>query len=292
MKRSLVLNLAGGFVLMHIFFLVQPAFCQDSKESDPNPSAIEAEAGQGDLEAAPNEVPMESDPKKAENLELFPPSNDKESKRSMMGQFVADIWTDQKAIWTSPFRMNRRQALTIALPLAAATAGLIATDSRTSKWLPNTPDQVNWSQRFSEFGAVYTLALVTGGPLVGGKIIDRPDYTQIGRNALEALANSMITNYALKGITGRERPNAVSGAGKFWHGGQSFPSGHTMNSWAVALAIARTPKCPRWFAITSYIMATAISFSRYSANKHFASDILVGGVVGGLIGNYVAKRHR
>jgi membrane-associated phospholipid phosphatase len=65
-----------------------------------------------------------------------------------------------------------------------------------------------------------------------------------------------------------------------------------MNSWAVALAIARTPNCPKWFAYTSYAMASAISFSRWSANQHFASDILVGGVVGGLIGNYVAKRHR
>jgi membrane-associated phospholipid phosphatase len=206
-------------------------------------------------------------------------------------EFLSDIWTDQKAIWTSPVRMNRREFFTIALPLAAATAGLIATDSRTSKWLPNTPDQIRWSQRFSEFGAIYTLGLVTGGPLVGGKIIGKPVYSRIGRNAAEALVNAVIVNYALKGITLRERPNQGAGSGHFWAGGQSFPSGHTMNSWAVALAIARTPKCPRWFALTSYAMATAISASRWSAHKHFASDILVGAVFGGLIGSYVAKRH-
>jgi membrane-associated phospholipid phosphatase len=292
MRRSQVLNLIRGFVLLRIFFFIQPVFCQDGKESDPNPSITESEAGPCVLEAAPNAAPVESNPQKAEHFQVFPPSNDQESKHSMMGQFVADIWTDQKAIWTSPFRMNRRQALTIALPLTAVTAGLIATDSKTSKWLPNTPDQVNWSQRFSEFGAIYTLGLVTGGPLIGGKIIGRPDYTRIGRNAAEALVSSVIANYAIKGITGRERPNEGDGSGQFWRGGQSFPSGHTMNSWAVATAIARTPNCPRWFAITSYIMATAISASRFSANKHFASDVLVGGVVGSLIGNYVAKRHR
>jgi membrane-associated phospholipid phosphatase len=292
MRRSQVLNLVSGFVLLYMFFSIQPVFCQDGKESDPDAIAIESAPGPSAPEVAPTEATKEPDPQKAEPVQGFPPSNDQKPKHSMVGQFASDIWTDQVAIWTSPFRMNRRQALTIALPLAAATAGLIATDSRTSKWLPNTPDQVNWSQRFSEFGAIYTLGLVTGGPLIGGKIIGRPDYTQIGRNAIEALANSVITNYALKGITRRERPNEGDRAGRFWRGGQSFPSGHAMNSWAVAIAIARTPNCPRWYAITSYVMAAAISASRFSANKHFASDILVGGVVGGLIGNYVAKRHR
>jgi membrane-associated phospholipid phosphatase len=292
MRQSQVLKLISGFVLLQMFFFIQPVFCQDGKESDPDRSAVESVPSPSATEAVSNEATKEPDPQKAGHFQIFPPSNDQAPQHSMAVQFASDIWTDQKAIWTSPFRMNRRQALTIALPLAAATAGLIATDSRTSKWLPNTPDQVKWSQRFSEFGAVYTLGLVTGGPLVGGKIIGRPDYTRIGRNAAEALVNSVIANYAIKGITGRERPNEGDGSGRFWQGGQSFPSGHTMNSWAVATAIARTPNCPRWFAITSYAMATAISASRFSANKHFASDILVGGVVGSLIGNYVAKRHR
>lgn len=215
-----------------------------------------------------------------------------EEHHSAANQFVRDIWTDQKAIWTSPFRMNRRQFFTIALPLAAATAVLIATDEDTSRWLPNTPDQTKWSQRFSHFGGVYTLGFQTTGTLIGGKVIDNSVYVQIGRNSLEALANAVITSYAIKGITQRERPNQGNGDGRFWAGGQSFPSGHAMNSWAVALAVARTPKCPKWMTITSYVMATAISMSRWGANKHFLSDILVGGVAGGLIGNYVAKRHR
>jgi membrane-associated phospholipid phosphatase len=292
MRQSKAFNFIGILILLQLFFSIQLVFGQDGKESDPQSGAMESGPSPGATEAAPLDAPAPSNPSKAGSFQGFDPLDDQESKHSMVVQFASDIWTDQKAIWSSPFRMNRRQALTIALPLAGVTAGLIATDSETSKWLPNTKDQVNWSQRFSEFGAIYTLGMVTGGPLIGGKIIGRPDYTRIGRNALEALANSVITNYAIKGITGRERPDAAQGAGDFWKGGQSFPSGHTMNSWAVATAIARTPNCPRWFAITSYAMATAISASRFGAHKHFASDIFVGGVVGSLIGNYVAKRHR
>jgi len=149
-----------------------------------------------------------------------------EQHHSAANQFVRDIWTDQKAIWTSPFRMNRRQFFKIALPLAAATAGLIATDEETSRWLPNTPDQIKWSGRFSQFGIAYMLGFQTGGTLVGGKIIGNSVYVRIGRNSLEALANAAITNYALKGITQRERPNQGNGERRFWAGGQSFPSGH------------------------------------------------------------------
>jgi membrane-associated phospholipid phosphatase len=232
------------------------------------------------------------DSEKIESFHLFPPSTSAGRPHSAAGQFFSDIWTDQKAIWTSPVRMNRRQFFTLALPLAAATAGLIATDTRTAKWLPNSPGQVQWSQRFSNFGGVYTLAFQTGGMLVGGKAIHKPYYSHIGRNSAEALANAVLTGYALKGVFQRERPDHRNGEGKFWNGGNSFPSGHAMNSWAVAIAVARTPNCPRWLAITSYVMATAISVSRYTAHKHFPSDLLVGGVFGGLIGNYVARRPR
>jgi membrane-associated phospholipid phosphatase len=223
---------------------------------------------------------------------LFPPKDATEKQHSATGQFFRDIWTDQKAIWASPFRMNRKQVFTIALPLAAATAGFIATDSETGSYLSNSSDQVRWSQRIANFGAIYTLGFITGGMLAGGKVVHKPRYTNVGRIAAEALVSSVLTNYALKAITQRERPDQGDGDGRFWAGGQGFPSGHAMTSWAVAIALARNPQCPKWLAYTSYFMATIISVSRWSAHKHFPSDILAGGVLGGLIGNYVARRPR
>src|SRR5262245_5446815 len=41
------------------------------------------------------------------------------------------IWFDQKALWRSPFRLNRHQAEEIVFPLTVVTAGLIASDPRT-----------------------------------------------------------------------------------------------------------------------------------------------------------------
>jgi len=234
----------------------------------------------------------EPEPAKIGALHLFPPSAAAGKEHSAANQFFRDVWTDQKAIWVAPLKMNRKRFFNTALPLAAATAGLIATDSRTATWLPNSPDQVKWAKRYARFGAGYTLGFITGGWLIGGKIIGKPEISRVGRNSAEALVSAVLTNYALKAITLRERPDQGEGDGRFWHGGQSFPSGHAMNSWAVAMAVARTPNHPKWLEITSYVMATTISVSRWVAHKHFPSDILVGSVFGGFIGNYVATRAR
>lgn len=221
-----------------------------------------------------------------------PPSGSPPKHDSSAGRFLRDIWTDQKAIWASPFRMNRRQFFTIALPLTAATAGLIATDERAGKLLPNTTDQILWSNRVSKMGAVYTLGGLVGGVVIAGGVKHEPEVVKMGQLSAQAFVDSVIVNYAIKGITARERPDQNNGQGRFWKGGMSFPSGHAMNSWSVATAVARNPACPRWLAITSYSAATIVSLSRWGAHKHFPSDILAGGVLGSLIGNYVARRPR
>ena len=211
-------------------------------------------------------------------------------KDSAPKQFLKDIWTDQKGMWTAPLRMNRRQWATIALPLAAGTAALIATDEDAAKWLPNTSDQVKWSKGVSKIGAIYTLGGITAGALVAGKAKHDPQIFGIGRSSARALVDSTIIDYALKFATARERPLENDGQGRFWKGSDSFPSGHAMQSWAVAMVVARNPKSPTWLKVTSYTLATAVSLSRWGARKHFPSDAFAGGGLGGLIGNYVATR--
>ena len=63
-----------------------------------------------------------------------------------------------------------------------------------------------------------------------------------------------------------------------------------MATWAVAAAIAHTRGCPKWLAITSYAVSSAVSVSRYTAHKHFLGDVFVGSVFGTMIGNYAANR--
>jgi hypothetical protein len=207
-------------------------------------------------------------------------------------RFALDIWSDQKAIWTSPFRMNRRQLLTVALPIGAVTAGLIATDKQTAAWLPNTPGQLSWSDAISAAGPIYLVGGIGGGSLIVGKTRDKPDVLQMGRNSVEAVVDAVIVSSVMKLAAGRERPDQNEGLGRFWKGSDSFPSGHSMDSWAVAAAVAHSRGCPKWLAISSYAVAAAVSVSRYTAHRHFPSDIFVGSAFGIMIGRYVAERPR
>jgi membrane-associated phospholipid phosphatase len=209
-----------------------------------------------------------------------------------LGEIAKNVWNDQKLIWTTPARMNSRQWLTIAAPFAGVTAGLIATDEKAMTLLPNTPDQIRWCGRVSDLGALYSLGGFSAGILITGKLTKKNWLFQVGQVSAEALANAVIMNYSIKYGTARERPTQNDGEGRFWKGGDSFPSGHSMDTWAVATSIARTRKCPKWIAIASYSMAGAVSLSRWGAEKHFPSDVVVGAVFGWFIGNHVARRPR
>ena len=103
--------------------------------------------------------------------------------------------------------MNGGQAVTIAaIPLIAGTAGLIAADKDAAQWLPNIPDQVKWSKRVSQIGAIYTLGGVVGGLMLVGKRRTNPEILNTGRSAARALIDATIVNYSLKYMTARERP--------------------------------------------------------------------------------------
>jgi hypothetical protein len=166
-------------------------------------------------------------------------------------RFLKDICKDQKTIWTSSFRMNKKQLLTVALPVAGLAAALFATDARITGALPNTPDQVRWSQRVSELGALYTLGTGIGLSFAAGKATGNENLVSSSRAATEALVDATIVSYALKHTLARERTNMNDGQGRFWKGGDSFPSGHAMSAWAVATAIARRPNRPKWAAVVS-----------------------------------------
>ncbi len=209
-----------------------------------------------------------------------------------LGQVAGNIWADQKAIWTSPVHMNSRQWLTIGAPIIAVTSALIVTDKDSSTLLRNTPGQIRWSGRVSEVGAFYSLGGFSAGAILAGKFTKQPRILRMGQRSAEALASAAIVSAVIKGAAARERPDENDGDGRFWKGGDSFPSGHSMGTWAIATSIARSRDCPKWLAVVSYGVAGAVGLSRWGAKKHFPSDVVVGSVFGWFIGNRVARRPR
>ncbi len=206
--------------------------------------------------------------------------------RKLTQNFVSD----QKAIWTSPFHTRREDIKWWAL-LGAGTAALIATDSRTSRQLPNTAEQIAVSRHFSQIGATYTTFPIAGGLYLVGHLAGNPKARETGVLGVEALLDSYALVAALKTVTGRQRPLEGDGNGQFFKGGRGFPSGHAMLSWSFASVIAHEYRYGKVVPIITYSLSSIISASRFSARKHFASDVVAGAAMGWLIGRHVFKTH-
>jgi membrane-associated phospholipid phosphatase len=117
-------------------------------------------------------------------------------------------------------------------------------------------------------------------------------WKRAGWEALVVHAVAGLASTALKHFVGRARPKFMHAgiselspfAGNGW---DSFPSGHTMCSLAIATVLAvRFPKA-RWVV---FGIALAISASRVFRGSHFLTDIVAGAVLGVLIGTVVVRR--
>lgn len=216
------------------------------------------------------------------NAQSVPPPQETVDRK-----LIPDFLHSQGTIWTSPSRI-RREDMKWLLPLAGTTALLIAKDSQISHRFDNSPDLMKASKVVSQLGTAYA-GLGAGGALLGlGKVFHKDHLAEVGSRALRA---GIYTNVAVQGLklaTQRMRPYRGAN-GEFWNGGNSFPSGHAAQAWALAAVVADGYPDKPLVKFGMYSFATAVSLSRITGQRHYPSDVLIGSVVGYLIGKYVFR---
>lgn len=205
------------------------------------------------------------------------------------------ILQDQKAIWTSPFHTAKQDAKWWAI-FGAATAALIATDKHSVKQFPNSSTQVSVSTWGSRFGAAYTLIPVSAGFYFIGTGEHEDKLRETGLIGFETLIDSNLVVQAVKLAADRARPLEGNGTGRFEAGStrwsSSFPSGHAINTWAMASVIAHQYPRPLIVPILTYGLATTVVVARVGARQHFPGDVVAGSAMGWFIGDYVyGRRH-
>ena len=209
---------------------------------------------------------------------------------TLESQFFKNILKDQKAIWTSPFHMHGHD-VRWAVPLGLGTAALIATDRRTGDEIGEFHRQLNPSRIVSYAGSGYAVGGVAATFYLFGRAKHDERARETGLLAAEALIDSAIVVTVVKEIAQRRRPLAANGRGDFFKGGSSFPSGHSIEAWSLATVIANEYHDHRLVQISAYGIASAVSLARFTARKHYLSDVLVGGAMGYGIGRYVYHAH-
>ncbi|HWR15063.1 MAG TPA: phosphatase PAP2 family protein [Terriglobales bacterium] len=199
--------------------------------------------------------------------------------------------TDTKTLWHGftgiPRNAIRPHNLAWELPIAAVTGALIAQGDSSAANRIQSKSLQDVSSRWSNIGLAMELG---AGALTwtGGCVSHRSRAAETGFTALGAMAAAGVMDQVLKLGFNREYPYDPGSTGRFWHGGRSFPSGHSAMSFAFASVVAhRYPHNP-WVKWGAYALATGVSLSRYPAKKHFPSDIIIGATLGYVTGSYVA----
>jgi membrane-associated phospholipid phosphatase len=204
--------------------------------------------------------------------------------------FFKNILRDQKAIWTSPAHVHASDGLWLG-PLGWASAALIASDKASGDAMARHSGQLNTSRILSYPGSMYGVAATAGSFYFIGRATHNQRARETGVLAAEAAIDSGIVVTALKEITQRARPLDGRDRSKFFVGGSSFPSGHSIEAWSVATVIANEYHDHLAVQIAAYATAGAVSVSRFTGLHHYLSDVLVGSALGYGIGRYVYHAH-
>jgi membrane-associated phospholipid phosphatase len=201
---------------------------------------------------------------------------------------VADVGQFGHGLTEVPRGVAKPANLKWELPFAAATGVLIGVgDEWAADRIQSLPLQQT-AAKWSNIGLGAELG-ASGVTWIIGCATHRPYAAESGFKALEAAGLGLGVDLGLKVAFNRQYPYQQHSTGEFWEGGKSFPSGHTVTSFALASALAhRYPHNP-WIKWGSYALATGVSLSRLPAKKHFPSDVLVGVPIGYFIGRYVAE---
>jgi len=206
------------------------------------------------------------------------------------------VLVDQKRIWTSPFHTSKQDAKWWAI-FGGLTAGLIAADQQIAKNAPNNPTLVHLGDDASYLGTAYTLIPIAGAFYFIGSGTENERFRETGLLSFETLVDVTVVQLAIKSIADRERPNEGNGEGHFFAStspryNSSFPSGHAIETFALASIFAHEYHDKWWVKFLAYAYAGGVVGARLAANQHFPGDVMAGGAMGWFIGDYVyGKRH-
>jgi membrane-associated phospholipid phosphatase len=145
----------------------------------------------------------------------------------------------------------------------------------------------------TELGNGATAVVLLGGIGAYGYFADDHRAFRLAEIGLESFAFTGALTQGAKLLAGRERPSASTRPGGFWHGPfavfrdkngwasfDSFPSGHTTTAFSMATCFSDIYGDKPWVAYVAYGLAGAVGVTRIMEQTHWASDVVVGAVIG------------
>jgi membrane-associated phospholipid phosphatase len=192
--------------------------------------------------------------------------------------------------------------------LVGATVGVSFLDKPIQEWAAglrrrNDPTLGSFSRTVSDIGGVYQVATF-GGIAAYGFIFKNPKLRTTTALATQSYITSTFWSTLFKTLSGRLRPHDINENSNLnmsrFHGpfyaipygsNSAFPSGHTTLAFAAARVYAMEYKNVPAIPIISYSMASLIGFSRIIENRHWATDVFAGALLGLACGTQVVNNY-
>jgi membrane-associated phospholipid phosphatase len=178
---------------------------------------------------------------------------------------------------------------------AGIVAGALLLDEALDRAVPDGGgEQWEAASEALNYGGRPQYALVLlGGTWAAGRLAERSEVADAALHVTAALAAAGVTNGLLKYSVGRERPSTTADPHRFrplnaenrW---QAFPSGHAVVAFSLASAVAEEARTP-WVTAAAYTGAALVGWSRMYDDKHWASDVAGGALVGILAGRSTVR---
>jgi hypothetical protein len=199
-------------------------------------------------------------------------SSDPDRQPGLVKRSVIRIGQDQKNLYRGPFEAHNLKWDAVIL---VGTGALLAADRHIESNISHS--------NFSAYQGISDAAL---GGLAGsaaaiylyGLRDDHSHAKETGELELETLVNTFLVYAPMQLIAGRQRPDEGNNHGDFLkhHAlNTSFPGGHAMFTWAMASVLADEYPKP-WARTLSYGAAFTVTFARFMARDHWASDMFLG----------------
>jgi len=178
------------------------------------------------------------------------------------------------------------------IALALVFWGLLQLDLPLTRFLRSV--HVAWLEQAgnvgNRLGSGAVLVVISAVMVAAGWLLKRAVLSRAGFESLLAHGAAALIIQVLKHLIGRPRPRMMHNGGfqfgpSLETGLDSFPSGHTAASFAMATVVARHFPGLAW---PLYGAATAVAMSRVVRGSHFPTDVAAGLVLGVLVGAVVA----
>lgn len=220
----------------------------------------------------------------------------------MLGDDFKNVGADIFSIWSSPFDASKKDWALTAGAFAAFGLSILA-DQAVADWaVRNDSSQLFKAIKPVRSGGEFYVGKNVVPPILGVYVLGVAFKNQGMRDfvtgCMSAWGAQSPLRKGLYRLVGRDRPYASPDDPNKWafpgdgstSDDNSFPGGHFANAAACATFWNKRFDVPVVPAIAIYAVAGAVGVGRVADGGHWASDQLLGGILGYAVGSEIAKR--